>query len=232
MKNINIFKWLMFSCALLLVSMPVLASELEFQIVERSNMADEDTFQVGRWVGLQVSYTPKEDFYWYGSLERAEIHVNSYRAFDYGMLGFGVGSKTQISNRISVFGQVGLLGIFNSWGDRKNGESEAFEYYLNRKWYGLTDVYYGETRWLSFDAYSVKNSQIEPVIEFGVQTQFYKSKNYDVYFTASYRILKIDEKIAGYRAEFDSWGPGQYWTTSQRRNYSSINIGLVFSYKF
>ena len=34
--------------------------DVSFQLIERSNIADEDTFQVGSWEGIQVSYHEDE----------------------------------------------------------------------------------------------------------------------------------------------------------------------------
>lgn len=211
---------------------PAYGSGVSVQLIERSNLADEDSFQVGSWEGIQISYH-KDDVYLFGSIEESSIFPNGYHAFDYTMIGVGIGSTVRLSDRLKAFGQVGLYRITNSWGGRKRHPSEAMEYYLNRKWYGLSGWYHedGNAEWLGFDEYSVKNSNAIGGT-FGIEMAVYQDDYWTVGGSMSYRMLKINEKIAGYRDEWTPRGPGHYWTTSQRRNYSSINLGLNVGYRF
>jgi hypothetical protein len=218
---------------LLILSFPVFGDELKVQLIERSNLADEDSFQVGSWEGVQVSYH-EDSVYIFGSVEESSIFPNGYHAFDYTMIGVGIGSTMRFNKRIRAFGQVGLYKITNSWGGRKRQPSEAMEYYLNRKWYGLRewDSTDGNVEWLAFDEYRVKNSDAIGGT-FGIEMDFYQSDSISIGGSMSYRLLKINEKIAGFRDEWtEDRGPGHYWTTSQRRNYSSINLGLILSKAF
>ncbi len=191
------------------------ADGLSLRLVERANLADEDTFQVESWESIQVSLQIKKTSYVYASTERASVAPQGYHGFDYVMYSVGTGTRFPITKKITAFGQIGLMKVVNSWGGRKPRQSEAFEYYLNRKWYGLSN------EWLQFDAYSVKNSDAITA-EIGFDMAITDS----IFCTMSYRMLKITEKIAGYRTEWDALGPNQYWTSSQNRNYSSVNIGF------
>lgn len=222
----------MFAISLMLFISQAKSDEIDVKLIERSNLADEDIFQVGSWEGVQVSYH-EDSIYMFWSIEEASIFPNGYHAFDYMMYGAGFGSTVKINKHFRAFGQVGLYKIVNSWGGRKRKPSEALEYYLNRKWYGLSEFYRGDggTEWYSFDEYEVKNSNaITGTV--GIEMLFDLADKWNLGASISYRLLKINEKISGYRNEWSERGPGHYWTTSQRRNYSSINLGFNLRYIF
>ena len=202
---------------------PINAGELSLSLTQKALDGTDDVFGTDLWVGAQVSYQPdNSDWYYFASKEVVEVSL-IYKAFEYDMTGFGVGTKFKLTPNISLFGQVGYYIVKNSWGDRKREDNEALLYYINRRFDGFQrnfDSYL-------FKDYSVKNDNALGWTV-GIEMMRPINKNWKAGFVASYRMMKIHEEINGYAYD----GERGWWQAIADRNYTSKNAGFIVTYAF
>ena len=201
---------------------PIHAGEIDFKVYQVSRLANDNTFQVGKWDGVQVSYGG--DNYVFISNESMDVYTTA-RAYGTTLTGIGFGFKRKITPNIKMFAQVGYFIVKNDY-PRQRGMNEGLLYYLNNM-YGRWAV---GRQYIPFDEYEVKQDNTFAG-EIGLEMNYPISNNFKVGMTASYRAMKIYENIAGY---WDEWrdDPNHYWAIDLKRDYSSFNVGVNLNYKF
>lgn len=206
---------------LLVLAVPVYAGELSFNTMQMSRDADDNTYQVGDWQGVQVSYQPdKSDMYFFVSGETMSVYTLA-KSHETNLTGLGFGIKRDLGN-IRVFSQLGYYMTRNDYG-RKRVLNEGILYYLNSM-YGQ----YASGKYQPFHEYEVTQKDAFGGA-IGIEMNHQITKNLGVGLNVSYRIMKIYESTAAYR---DDWADDHYWIFGLSRNYSSTNLGLNVNYEF
>ena len=205
------------------------AAEIEVQALQMSRMADDDTYQVGGWRGIQLNYVFDNEAYIFAGHEVAEI-IPLWGIGRMNLTGVGGGIKHKLTDKISVFAQVGYYMISQENEGRHrmdgtHGASEGMEYYFNAK-YGFTSPTY-----VHFDEYQIEYEDTFGGA-FGVQLVQPITKNMDLGFIMSYRAMKIKETLRVMKDEWNYDTTGWCWEQGINRNYSSMNFGISLDYEF
>lgn len=207
---------------------PIHAGELSVEVFQASRMADDDMYQTGRWYGVQVSYG-SEDYIFISQEKFAVIPL--WGIGNMTMTGAGVGVKHKLTDRLSIFGQIGYyfvkhenegrhdMDIYNS------SATEGMEYYFNTRYSALTSNY------ISFDEYEI---DYDDTISGSVGIEYVKtlSEGMNIGFSLSYRSMKIRELLRVMNDAWDYDNTGACWEQKITRDYSSINYGIKLNYVF
>ena len=219
-------KRLLIASVFLFALQGVSAGTLSTQVFTATRIADDDMFQVGGWHGIQFSYQPDNTLsYSFISYEKLAVYPKG-KAFDYTMLGLGVGSKYKLTKNIKLFGQVGYYFVKNSFGKRKSKFNEGIYYYLNDRY-----IHSGGGNYYSFDEYEVENDNTYGGT-IGIEMNYPITKKLSADFVFSYRIMTIKESVRGFRKAWDAACYPCWWEFGVNRNYSSTNFGVNMNYQF
>ena len=207
------------------------AGEVSFSVSQASRLASGDSIEVGNWHILQVNYTPKDEFYYFLSYETMAVMPKSYKAFDYELIGLGVGDEYKLNDRVSIFGQFGFYLVSNSWGDRKQF-NESLYYFINDEFVhsghsGNPDLPYHQ-----FNRFIVENEKGVVAGTIGIKLNKPITDALTVNLGMSYRLLKIRELFVGTADYWDYDNTGTAWQVGGVGDYSSINVSLGLNYKF
>jgi len=149
-------------------------------------------------------------------------------AVDIAFIGIVVGTKTNLTEKIIVFGQMGYYIVDKSYcGVRCSDMNEAVYYTMNSEYYDSN----GYEGYYLFDEYGVEHKNTFGGT-FGVELNFNISKNWTANFILSKRIMKVREELRAYRDEWDYDNTDQHWIIASSRDFSSTNFGMSFNYEF
>jgi hypothetical protein len=196
------------------------AGEIEVQLTQMTPIADDDVRSVSAWNRIQGNYVFDNGWYGFGSFEEAAQNMMG-RAWDYEILGVGVGLKKPLTQYISVFGQFGYYIVDNSVGHTTEPQ-ESLEYYANSRWHAIRDAYY------TFDSTEVKTGDTFGG-ELGVDVTYPVSKNFTLGFLASVRVMEIPVEVVWTR---DEWVPPNRWEIHFDQNMTSFAFGFNVGYQF
>ena len=207
------------------------AGELSLSLSQRSLDNADDVFSVDKWDAMQLSYSPdNSDMYYFISKESFDVSP-IYTAWTYNMVGLGVGTRAKLTQRIRLFGQIGVYKVKNSWGGRHRRFNEGLYYYLNRRFYGSQTTFYSPPDgppYYEFKDYSVKNKKYTIGGTIGLELLQPISDNITAGFSISKRIIKIHEEINAYAYDGESGN----WAHTPNRDYTSTSYGLSLNYAF
>lgn len=198
------------------------AADFEVKAYQLSRLADSDKYQIGGWHGIQLSYGNK--VYGFASYETAQV-IPLWGIGDLRITGVGIGTKYNLTPRVSVFGQFAYYFVNHEDQGRHYCRSEGLEYYFNDKYGFTTNQYY------TFDSYQIEYDNTVGG-EVGIQLIQPLSKHTTVGLSVSYRTMKIGESLRVYR---DEWGKDcseACWMQDITRDFSSFNYGLSLGIKF
>ena len=218
-------KWIL---VLMVLSLNANAGEWSAHAMQMSRITDEDYFMTGGWEGVQINYQTGNNYTFFGYEEMSVMPKG--RAWEYTLIGLGVGSKYNLTENIRLFGQIGYYHIKNSWGARRRERNEALNYYFNDRWYGSTYEQVTTGQHVVFDEWSVENDNTFAGT-IGIEMIRPITKNLNMSFVFSYRQMKIKEKIMGFRDVWDE-SKGYWWEIDLRRDYSTTNFGVGVNYQF
>lgn len=208
--------------SLLIISSAVSAGQLSARITQINPVSNDDVYALGGWEGVQISYQAKSGLYAFLADEDVDVYALG-KAYSIKLQGFGVGVKHDIARGVNVFGQFGVFKLKNSHG-KTRVFNEALFYYLNTRWAAVTNhtVY-------EWDTYEVETEDHTSALEVGIELNHPLGDSWAVGFAASYRGMKIKERLAGYR---DVWPPGTHFEYGTSRDFSSFNTSLALIYAF
>jgi hypothetical protein len=207
---------------------PIHAGEISIESFQATRIADDDMYQTGRWLGIQASYG--EDDYVFISQEKL-TPIPLWGMGNITMTGLGVGTKHKLTDRLSIFGQIGYYFVKHENEGRHRTDSayssgaEGISYYFNTRYSALSNSY------VHFDEYMI---DYDDTIAGSIGLDYTKpiSKNMNIGFSVSYRSMKLVELLRVMKDEWDYSGTGQCWEQKIARNYSSINYGIKVNYVF
>lgn len=205
------------------------AAEFQLKLSQFDRLADEERYNVGNWQGIEASYG--NNLFGFVSYEKAQI-IPLWGIGDMQLLGAGFGYRYPITKKIRAFGKLGYYFISHEYEGRHAwrssgdaGASEGMLYYMYSK-YGFT--YNGI---LYPDEYMIEYKNTIGG-EIGLEFLQPVSKNTNLGFSLSYRSMKIHQLLRIMWDEKDFDHTGVCWEDGRNINYSSINYGVVLSYKF
>ena len=206
---------------------PVNAGELSFSTGKRSMNIADDTYSVGDWNYIKISYQPDNSNFYYGlSHEIAEVSP-IYFTHKLDLKGLFVGIKTNITKNVRLFANVGYYIVKNDFGGRQRKNVEGYRYYINSRFYGLASKDY-----YLFDEYELITSDNTFGGEIGIEITQPINDKWSVGYSVSHRILKINETINAYKDEWTLQSPLFYWQQPTTRDYSSTSFGVNINYAF
>jgi len=202
---------------------PIHAGELSVSTGLRSMNTADDVYSIGYWNYLKVSYQPEDSGFYYGlSHETAEVRP-IYYTHSVSLTGLFVGIKTNVTQNVRLFANVGYYIVKNNFGGKQRKHVEGFYYYLNDRFGGAPYV---------FDEYDLITSKDTVGAEIGIEITQPINDNWSVGFTASHRLLKISETIAGYRDDWTAINSTWKWQQQSIRDYSSTDFGVGVNYDY
>lgn len=205
---------------------PLHAGEFSFSTGQRSLDAGNDQYTVRHWDFFSISYQPDDSSFYYGlSYEQAEVSP-IYFTHTLDMTGLFAGVKTNITKNVRVFGSIGYYLIEDDFGGRKRQFIEGLTYYLNDRFGDATNQHH------FFDEFEVETEDRAFGGTFGVELIQPVSKDLDIGFSLSRRLIKINETLSGYKDEWDARGTGASWKQQSTRDYSSTSFGVNLNYAF
>lgn len=216
------------------VSVMGVCAEITASVYQLSRMTDDDTYQVGTWQGLQLSYKPFDGLYYFVSQDGAGVYPNG-KSHDYTFTTAGFGIDKRVTKGIKLFGQLGIVKIDDSLGEKRHGDIEALTYYFNERISQQLPAGYHQ----GFDSFGVKHDDYVVSVTLGAELTHQITDSLSVGLSLSYRGMKFHESLSAYRDDWDAHNatlaPGQtptYWEFGLVRDYSSFNTGLSLTYQF
>lgn len=218
------------SIALATCFKPVNAGEIQASVKHLSDTTGNRYFVMQRWIGVEVKYQPSEDsLYYFASHDTGGLQT-TYPAFDMSFTGIGFGFKSQVSNKVKLYGQLGYYFVDTSVKGRfkcaNHSCGEGLYYGLNDQWADL------HTNGLvNFNEYEVQTENGYGVT-FGAEITHKLSKNTNIVFSIEKRSLNVKTLIAGMSNVFGNYDAnGQRWE-SRFSGIDSTNISLGVNYSF
>jgi hypothetical protein len=184
-------------------------------ITYTSSSVDDDSL-----IKLRIGY---KNFDLWGSAEKPRLRFGKQQCVDTTIIGMGVGFKKEIFHNINLTIDMGYF-------DPHYKTCEAFHMdgalyaFSNDLGISLGDPYYRFWNNYSYDT----DGNIGGAI--GLESEYNISSNFSVGLNIEYRYLNLPYKLLGWDGIFNPEDP--HWELVGYQDYSSIQGGIFFRYKF
>lgn len=219
MKTLKFFIFIIF--ILTAYSMEAQARGFDVSIQTCSRLQDQNLYRTGECAGIQLDYNFNDSLYMFASHDTVEVIPIQYQ-FNYLFYGAGFGIKKNLSNNIQLFGQLGYYKIDNTLG-YSEGYNEGLHYYFN----AMYPTHVGT----SFYGHEVRNDNAFGG-SFGVTLNYPITKTLSIGALASVRVLKFTEHLYGDLDKAPGINYPMYFIAEGERDFTSLNIGASFKWKF
>lgn len=201
------------------------AAELGVKLTDWHRMADDDTYMIGNWQGIQLDYG--ETLYSWISYDNAQL-IPLWGIGDLRMIGIGGGVRQPIGKRFFFYTQVGIHAVRHEHeGSAECPEGpicEGVTYYMadrfqfidpnRRQEFGRYELNYGDYTFSGLVGFEYR----------------YPVKMGTLTVGLSYRVMRIEEELIVYKDEWNYSQTGWRWEQNLERDLSALgfNIGATF----